>query len=484
MTKKPPLLLGSLVLFAISACGGGGYGGQGGDSPPPSGGIVRTGMAVGPIATFGSVVVNGVRYSTAGATITVDDSPGTESDLRVGQVVRIRGELDAGLTTGTASSVSFDDNVEGPVQTIDAAGSSLVVLGQTVRVGAGTSFDDDIQPASLAGLVVGDIIEVSGLVMADGGIAATRIEKKPAGAPFEVHGVATALDTVNRRFNLNALVVDYATAQLDDFPGGQIANGQAVEAKGSTLDANGVLNATRVEFEGPLVNVPTGDRVEIEGFITRFASAQDFDVAGMPVTTGAATVFEGGTAADLGLNVKVEVEGNVTAGGAIAATKVDIRRATAVRVTALLDSVNTAGNSFVMLGITVNVDALTRLEDKSAADVRPLTLGALNAGDYVEVRGAELPAGSGRILAAILERDDPDTETILQGFVTSVSNPSFTILGVTIQTGGATVFRDTNDLPIPAAEFFGRVATGTLVKAKGLESSSTTIVADEVELEL
>jgi hypothetical protein len=483
MTMKTALsLIASLSLLALSACGGG-SGGQGGNNPPPAGGIVRTGAAVGPITNFGSIFVNGVHYSTTGATISIDDAPGLESDLRVGDVVRVTGRFDDNLTTGTATSVTFDDNVEGPVQSIDAAAGSLVVLGQTVKVTADTSFDNNIQPASLAGLAPGDIVEVSGLVMADGSIEATRIEKKPAGGLFEVRGTVSGLDTVNRRFNLNALVVDYSAAQLDNFPGGQIANGQAVEAKGSTLDAGGALLASRVEFEGAQAPGAAGDRIEIEGFITRFASAQDFDVSGMPVTTGTSTTFEGGTAADLGLNVKVEVEGTVSAGGTISASKVSIRRATALRVTALVDSVSAGAGSLVLLGITVRVDALTRLEDKSSAQVRPLTLAALNAGDYVEVRGSELPAGSGSILATILERDNPDARSILQGFVTSVANPSFMILGVTIQTNGSTEFRDVDGSPISAAEFFSRVAAGTLVKARGIESSATVIVADQVEFE-
>lgn len=476
-------LIASLSMLALAACGGGSVGTGSSNNPPPSGGIVRTGAAIGPITTFGSVFVNGVRYTTTGATFTVDDAPGLESDLRVGDVVRVTGRFDDGLTTGTATSVTFDDNVEGPVQTIDATAGSLVVLGQTVKVSADTSFDDNIQPASLAGLAVGDIVEVSGLVMVDGSIEATRIEKKPAGGLFEVHGTISSLDTVNRRFNLNALVVDYSAAQLDNFPGGQIANGQAVEAKGSALSAGGALLASRVEFEGTQAPGAAGDRIEIEGFITRFASAQDFDVSGVPVTTGTGTVFEGGTAVDLGLNVKIEVEGTLSAGGTISATKVSIRRASALRVTALVDSVNAGAGSLVLLGITVRADALTRLEDKSSAQVRPLTLGALNAGDYLEVRGSELPAGSGGILATIVERDNPDTRSILQGFVTSVANPSFTILGVTIQTDGSTEFRDVDDSPIPAAEFFSRAA-GALVKARGVESSATVIVADQVELEL
>lgn len=482
--KSVPALL---TLLAIAACGGGSGSnddnGGGGVVPPPSNGIVRTGMVVGPIASFGSVVVNGVHYETNAATITIDGQPATQGDLRVGQVVSMVAELEDGAASGTASSVNFDDNVEGPIQSIDMASGVLVVLGQTVRTGTSTSFDDSILPRSIEGLAVGDFVEVSGLVKADGSIDATRIEMKAVGGEFEVHGVVAALDTANLRFNLNALVVDYSGAQLDDFPGAAIADGQPVEAKGTTLDANGALIATRVEYKGSLVTGAEDDFAEIEGFITRFASAQDFDVSGLCIITGAATTFEGGTAADLGLDVKVEVEGIFDGAGCLSARKVDIRLGTAVRVTALIDTIDVANDSLVLLGIPVDVDSLTRMEDQSDADVEPLTLGDLAVGDYLEIRGGERPAGSGRVQAALLEREDLDSETELQGFVTAVAAPTLTILGVTIQTDGSTEFRDVNDAPLSAAEFFSRVTTGTIVKADGTESSPTTILAREVELE-
>ena len=137
-----------------------------------------------------------------------------------------------------------------------------------------------------------------------------------------------------------------------------------------------------------------------------------------------------------------------------------------------------------VLGITVSIDALTRMEDKSDARVEPLTIAALNAGDYVEVRGDEFPAGSGRILATILERDDPDTEAILQGFVETAASPNLSILGVTVETSSTTIFRDENDVAMSGADFFARLAEGDLVKAKGSEVSDMTIVAEELEFEL
>ena len=485
--KNIKLIILSFILSFAAGCGGSGGGGTpvvNPPPPPPVGGIGRTGIAQGPISTFGSVVVNGVRYDTSSAAFTVNGLSGSQDDLRVGQVITVSGTIDDNGVDGNADEVNFDDNVKGPIQSIDLAYSQIIVLGQTVLISPETSFDDSISPASIDGLSVDDIVEVSGLVDASGRITATRIELKPVGTEFEVLGIVSAHDSANFRFNINDLVVDYSGATLDNFSGGQINDGDFVEAKGLALNGNGQLVATRVELKGGLPGVADGVHIEIQGFITRFVSTQDFDVSGVPVTTTANTVYEGGDATDLGLNIKVEVEGDVNSGGVLVATKVDIRRAKAVRTTANVDSVNAAGNSLVMLGITVSVDALTRLEDKSDADVRPLTLADINAGDYVEVRGGEFPAGSGAILATILEREDADPDTILQGFVETISDPSFTILGVTIETGGGTVFRDVDDSIMSSTDFFNQLAPNSLVKAKGSEISDTVISAEEVEFEL
>jgi hypothetical protein len=138
--------------------------------------------------------------------------------------------------------------------------------------------------------------------------------------------------------------------------------------------------------------------------------------------------------------------------------------------------------------VTVRVDELTRVEDKRD-DVEPFGLADINAGDFIEVRGSDDASGAAAVIAALLERDDlpdpanPGADTELQGFVDSVAQPSLTILGVTVETGGGTVFRDGNDQAIGAAAFFAAVDNGSLVKARGFETSATVIVAEEVELE-
>lgn len=469
-----------LAALWLTGCGGG-SGGPAGDFA----GVDRPGapaIAFGAVTGFGSVIVNGVRYDTSKAAFRIDGRPGTQNELEVGDVVTVTGTVASGGLTGAADTVTFDDNVEGPIAAIDAAAGTLLVLGQTVIVDEDTSFDDSIRPASLAGLAVGDVIEVSGLVASDGSIRATRIEQRTAAQELEITGVVASHDAAAKRFEINAQLVDYSAAMLADFPSGLIADGQLVEVKGTAVTA-GVLAATRVELKARAVPADAGARGEVEGLVTRFVSAADFAVAGVPVDAGAQTAFTGGTAADLGLDVKVEVEGTVGANGVLAAAKINIRRDAGLRLAAQVDSVNATAGSFVMLGITVHVDALTRIEDKSSIALRPFSLANLSQGDYVEVRGVPQAAGSGEVLALRFERENFDTRVELRGAVQTVAAPAFSVLSVQVATGPATVFRAPGGASLTAAQFFAQAATGAVVDVKGLEIASKAIQASEIQLE-
>ena len=474
----PALLLG---------CGGGGGGGNGdgggdgggNDGGGPGGGIDRGGVTIsqGPINGFGSVIVNGVRYSTTGANITIDDQPGTESDLRAGQVVRVDGTVDSTGTAGTARSISFNDDVEGPIQGIDPAAGRLVVLGQTVQIGRATSFDDSISPRSLDGLAVGDRIEVSGLVNADGRIAATRIERKLPSATVEVKGAASAVDNSTRRLSINLLTVDYSAAQLNNFGGGAPVNGDLVEAHGS-LDVAGVLIATRLERRSTSLGGTSDDSADLEGLVTRFTSIADFDVAGQRVTTTATTVYEDGSAADVMLGANIEVEGGFASDASLVAARIEFRRESDIEVSAPVDSVDVGTRSLVVLGVTVRTNALTRYEDHSDADLPRFGLADLRAGDYVEVSAYQ---DASALVASLLERDDADDRIEVEGQAGAVAAPDFTIAGIRITTDDQTEFRDNDGGSIPAASFFA-VAAGREVKVRGALIGNT-VLAERAELE-
>ncbi len=476
-TRWLRLALLCLGTVARSCCGGGGGAGAIASAP---GGIDRSGQTVGTVGQFGSVFVRGVEYSTTGATIIVDGQAAQESDLRVGQVVTLLGTRDASGLRGTATRIEYDDNVEGPITVLDPANSRLVVLGQTVLVDASTVFDDSNASRDLNGLALGNVVEVSGFVDAAGNVRASRIERKAAGGEFEVRGIVSALDTAARQFTLNGLRVDYANATLSDFAGASIANGQQVEVKGTTF-VGGVLQATRVERETASLLAADGRPSELEGYITRFGSAQDFDVSGVRITTSGATSFREGTAADLALGVKVEIDGTVS-GTSLAATVVRIQRDSSRRVTGRVQAVDAAAGRLTVLGVVISVDANTQFEDNTNQRLRPFNLARISVDDFVEVRGA---AGSGGvdIVASRVERDELETESEIRGVVETFLDPTVVIDGVTVTVGDGTDFQDRDGNSLSRSAFFAALRVGDRLQAKGRATGTSAIAAEEVEYE-
>jgi len=372
------LALLAFSALTLSACGGGGgYGGGANPPPPPppppppTGGIVRTGVAVaiGEITGFGSIIVNGVHYETDGQTQYFrDDNPSAEDQFKVGHMVLIKGTIIDDNTGAKAGTAEVEETVEGPASGVDTGANTFRVLGQVVQYSPGqTSIDNNCGTTSDITVLPGfAAVEVFGPYDANGVIQATRIECKAVADPdgFEIRGVVSNHNGTAKTFNINGLVVDYsATAVIDnDFPGGVVSEGDPVEAKGSdfTDGTLPVFRPAKLDYEGDLFAENEGDHIEVEGFVTDFvASPLSFKILGITVLPNDDTVYQGGAVTDLGLNIKVEVEGEFNADGALVPTKIEIKQAKNVRVVGVLDSADGAAGTFVILGITVTTDELT-----------------------------------------------------------------------------------------------------------------------------
>jgi Domain of unknown function (DUF5666) len=453
-------LFGTLLfgtLFALASCGGG------------SSGTGDTGMTgtFGTITALssGSASVNGVEFSTSGATITLDGNPVTQNELRQGMVVTVSGSRSG--SSGSATRIDVDDAVKGFVEA-KADANHWTVMGQTVLIDDRTKFENNPVPA------VNDFVEVHGLVVADGTISGGFIEKKNPPLPaFEVKGFVKSHNDTAKTFQIGALTVNYSSAILNDMPNPAMTswNGLLVEAKGNTCATTpvcGTLSASKVEPNGPQMQEAAD--FEIEGFVTSLTSTSDFVVGNQRVVTTGSTRFEGGVAGDIAVGVKLEVEG-VLAGGVLTASKVEF--GDGIKIEADVDTVGTSSFTLRGLpGITVTVNSLTRFEDGVSG------LNNLVAGNHVRIRGRA--SGSNTVIATEVEKQSQDTRVELQGPIQSITGTSpnqiVTILGVAVDTTGV-VFEDAD-----RAMFFAQAVVGTLVKARGTLSGST-VAWSEMELE-
>ena len=468
--KSTVALAATAATLLLSACGGGGDAGTT-TTTPTGGGSSPTATAVsyGSITQFGSIWVNGVEFSTSGSSFRIDDNPGTQSDLRIGMVVRVDGSFSA----KTASTVTVDDALKGRVeQVLDA--NRIVVMGQTVQIDDQTRFEGNVVP------VVGDYVEVHGQAVADGTVAAGFIQKKSTlpTPPYAVKGFVMNHNAAAQSFAIGNLGVTYAGALVSEMPVGSW-NGQLVEVKGSTCAGNpvcGTLTASKVEPGG--LQVDAMAESEVEGFVTS-TTANGFVVGSQAVVTTSSTVFSGGVLADITVGTKVEVEGAIS-GGVLTAVKVS--RRDNVRFEADVASVNVAGGSLTMAGlpgVTVKANSLTRFKGGATA------LANLAAPNHLRVRG-RMGAGNSVIATEIeLRSATPDARVILQAPVSAVAGTaSVTLLGIVVGTASVadSEFKNTSDVSIGRAGFYAAVKPGTLVKARG-DLGGGSVVWNQMEIE-
>ena len=463
------LLAGAAAACCLVACGVDQVAGIQGSGSPVATGVT----SVGPISGFGSVILGGIEYATSGAQIHIDDQSATETQLRVGHVITLRGTVNADGKTGTATDIAFVSDARGAVTTVDIANGTFTVLSQTVRVNDATLFDEGIQPAELAGVQVGAIVQVSGFENAAGELIASRVEPAAAPAELQVKGTVQTLDSVAHIFRINSLTIDYSAATLS----GTLANGNDVVVRGSALASNGALLASRVQILGAPA-AAANDRGQINGVVTSFASAADFMVGNQRVLTDASTelVLHGAT---IGVNVRVEVQGTYNATGALIARRIEVQSQVLSLVRGLVDSVSSANGSVTVLGVSAVLTSATSLEDKSSQHVRFFSLADVHTGDYVEVRGTPSADGTG-LVATVVERDNPETRSYVQGRVLSVSDPNFTILSVTVATDAQTKFNGLGGPSQAAGQFFSQ-ALNQSVRVRGAVVGSL-LLADQVQI--
>jgi hypothetical protein len=482
LNLKPSLLAVGALTLGLTACGGGGgsTAAPSATGPTPPAATTAVTYVTGAISGFGSVIINGVRYESDSATVSKEGKSATQTDLKTGEVITLRAEKGAdGINR--AKAIEQSRLVQGPVTAIDTAAETLTIAGTVIAVTADTVFDAGIT-GRLAGIAVGDRIEVHGFAGATTGTAtATRIEKAdPADTEIEVTGKVTALDATAKRFTIGTQVVDYSTATFLGLAASGPADGELVEVKGTSLLADGALKATRVKKEDGGLKGAKGDTGELSGTVTSFVSATDFVVNGQKVTTTSSTVYVGGTSADLKADAKLEVEGKLDTNGNLVADKIIFKREATFELMATVEAVTvdaadaTAGTLRV-LGVTFVVNADTRKEDERANN-HYFKLADLAAGDWVEVAAVPDATDPTKWVATKIERKPVQTQAEVEGLAEQLAtNPLFKVGPVSIDATNSS-FRDAANNRIDIATFFaltgvrvsveGTVGTGNLVATK------------------
>jgi uncharacterized protein DUF5666 len=459
---------GLATVAFLAACGGGG-----GSGTPAA----TTTVTKGVIEKFGSVFINGVEIKTAGARLHLPDDVNkpevelqneaeVQNHLKAGMVVTVKDLIDNnGLHK--AAEIEFRDNLQGVVD--DKGADFITVMGQKILV------DDK---AKLAGIAIGNRVEVSGLPDANGFLHASHLELKNANAEFEVKGFVSDLGANGFTLLLSPNATSGIAVTLGSgvtLPTG-VKNGDFVEVKSAASGA--ILVATKVEIEDEQIKAAENEKMEVEGFIGLLdpAGARFTLGNGQVVALQAATLFVGGARADLALGMKVEAEGPIV-GGILMAEKVSFKDN--IRINANVTAVDTTAMTISILGRTVGFTSGTEFKN-GGSTLDPATL----VGENAEVRG--MLTATGIVATRVdLKNSTPATDAFIRGPVSAVNPPSsLTIAGLAIDTSKA-AFKGVQDNPMSSTAFFAAITLNTtVVKARWNPfSGDPTAPVTEVELE-
>jgi len=372
------------------------------------------------------------------------------------------------LGVAPAATVIFSYAVRGPVTST----APLRVLGQEVTVTSDTGLTGFFGGGSVASLVPGDHLDVSGYVDTNASLLASFIEYLPVPTPrWLLSGYVSAVDGSD--VLLGPQRVSLAGVTPIDC-GDALAPGQFVEIRADAIGNFGpdsVLDTvTRLTCVQPVPLGTPGALGALTGIVGEMLSPTSFRFGPHVVTFDADTGFRFGNADDLVPGAAIEVDGVFGDGLAFAAQDIQFA-APMIRLEGPVepgDVMPGPDGTVRVLGNSVRRAA--QLRDRDA-----VFSAGIGAARQVELRGYLDHLGQRWATRARL-RGAPDPADVRAGGpVEAVARPLLSVLGVGLDSEGA-IFEDPAARPLDADAFFALALPGAIVEQSGiLDGTSMTI---------
>ena len=464
--------LTSVVAASLVACGGGG-----GAATGTSGGSTATAQTYsGTVTGLGSIVVNGVRFSTTGADAADSDDPSQPytQAFKLGTTVVVNGSVDSDGVNGQAASIQVEGGVRGQIApgsfTFDVGTTSgtLTVAGQLIKFDSNTVFDGEGSANfTAAALLANDFttnpiaVEVYGAVDATGALVATRIEKKDIpGLVYAIKGyvVSGTINATTQTFDMlikRGLSLAPTTVHVS-------YSGATVRPNGATLhDGVGVRVLSSVD---PATLDPNQPNATLTA--SKLLIKSDRGVNGSAAKLHGVVSNINGTIWTIG-DVTIDVSQNPILRGF--ASLNDVVVGTEVRVAGLFkDNVLTAKfvesdhydhdhDGVKLFGVATGVDTNTRTFSVQGLTIKaPLLLTLPTEGSYVEVIATQING----VLTAVR--------------IGSSETRPFELFGTTLCTNGVTDLQGTFALTLPVNTVSVNGSAATIVVENLVNMSAAT----------
>jgi Domain of unknown function (DUF5666) len=371
-----------VVVGVLVACGGG----TNVASSPGTGGTGIT--STGPVAGFGSVILNGTRFDDTNARVQIDGDTLWPSNLRLGMVANVTGmKSDAPVTatsivsaTGTANTIEVWSIAQGTVSNI-VSPDKFSVAGMVMVTDAGTVLDGVM---SVSDLTSQSVVKVWGQPTTSdfNQWSVTRLQVQ-----VQVQVLGAAAETVST----GKIVLNGTTPTLHGFVLAnspvKLSDGMLVRAVGS-LSSSPTGSTLTVSRISGLPGAASG-YAEVQGVVTSvvlgtgttaISKVARLNIGTVPVDISNAALSPAGTSIAQGS--RIEVEGTWNA-GVLVATKAEVKSAAQIQEVEMEGKIDqfTSVSNFTVRGQRCDASGLTKVGNG--------TLGSLALGKRVELHGVK-----------------------------------------------------------------------------------------------
>ena len=346
--------------------------------------------------------------------------------------------------------------LRGIFEGIDEAGN-WIVDGVAVSLNARTKIDGAI--------VVGQVIELEGVLQDDGTLVAREIEleedENDGPNTSRINGIFEGVDA-DGNWIISGISVEITDSTDTD---GLPFEGQRVKVRALVLD-DGSIVAREVENKGGKHRDDDENEVKIRGLFEGVDADGNWIVDGIPIAVDALTRLEGAP----GQGQRGEVKARRQADGTIVATKIEGddevegrgRFKAEARIRGVITEIRE--NSIVVDGRVIALSVLTELET------------ALEVGARIEVKA--LLQSDGSLIAEEVEQDDDAGEegeegrkrVEIEGVIDSISED-----GSTLVVNGIPVARSA------LSKVRGDLVVGSAVKIEGVIQADGSVLAAEIK---
>lgn len=432
--------------------------------------------STGVITGFGSVYVDGVRYLTDNADISINGNSGSDvSLLKVGMHVTIVSS-DDNSETPVASRVTYESEVEGMVSSIDRDNQTIIVAGTLISYNNLTHFIEITE----ANLSVAQRIEVNGYLRQDNSYLATMIKLDADTSNDQAEytrGLIEQLNTTNRTFSLNQLVIHYNTASIE----GELSNGALVKIEGILTNETVIASHIKTEIFDNNSDSSSEEfsRYEVEGIVSAFdATNKTITVNGYTFTLADTVQYQGGTADTLIAGVFVELE--LSTSKAVVRVEFEaVKYRSDGKVKGNIEQIDPDNQLITLYGQAYKLSINSRFEDD---DDQYVNLQNLQVNDAVEIVFALID--DVKVIQRI-ERENSSEfsdEWEIEGVVSAFDATSITVNGVIILLNSSSLYIN-QDIVVAMNDFINALALGISVEVEGYYDSNNQLVINKLELE-